>query len=95
MGLAADLRRHVSRGSVHGAIAAQDVTDAAEEIERLSADRDAVIEECAKLVEATQETITEGVSGSLRYLTPRKNGNLLGLAFADGIRALKSSPSGV
>jgi hypothetical protein len=52
------------------------------------ADRAAVIEECAKFVEQHQETIRETSNGSERDLAPRKVGNLLGIAYVDGIRSL-------
>lgn len=52
--------------------------------------RDCVLEEAAQLVEQMQETISVTRNGSEHHLTPRKNGNLMGLAFAAGIRALKT-----
>ena len=52
------------------------------------ADRAAVIEECARIIEHNQEQITETSSGSQRSLSPRMNGNQMGLAYATGIRAL-------
>jgi hypothetical protein len=48
----------------------------------------ATIEACAKFVEQHQETTTETANGSERSLSPRKVGNLMGLAYATGIRAL-------
>lgn len=53
-----------------------------------AADRTAVIEECAKFVEQHQETNRETSNGSERYLAPRKVGNLMGIAYVDGLRAL-------
>jgi hypothetical protein len=50
------------------------------------------IEECAALVERSQETFSETHSGSRRHLTPRNHGNSAGLAYADGIRALANLP---
>jgi hypothetical protein len=47
-------------------------------------------ERCARLIETMQETIRETDNGSERYLAPRMKGNLLGLAFADGVRTLKT-----
>jgi hypothetical protein len=46
------------------------------------------IEEAAKFVEQHQETIRETSNGSERYLSPRKVGNLMGVAYVDGLRAL-------
>lgn len=46
------------------------------------------IEECAKFVERHQERITETERGSERSLAPRMVGNLAGVAYVDGIRAL-------
>lgn len=52
------------------------------------ASRNDVIEECAKFVEQNQEAIKETSRGSERYLSPRKVGNQMGLAYVDGIRGL-------
>ena len=50
--------------------------------------REETIEECAKFVEQHQETIRETSNGSERYLASRKVGNLMGMAYVDGLRAL-------
>jgi hypothetical protein len=50
--------------------------------------REAAIEECAKFVEQHQESIRESSNGSERYLSARKVGNQMGLAYVDGIRSL-------
>jgi hypothetical protein len=52
--------------------------------------RDATIGECAKFVEQHQESISETSSGSERHLSPRRVGNLTGLAYVTGIRALST-----
>lgn len=49
------------------------------------------IEQCAKFVEQHQESTRETSDGSTRYLSPRKVGNQMGLAYVDGIRSLALS----
>jgi hypothetical protein len=51
------------------------------------------VEACAKFVEQNQETISETSNGSKRQLSPRKVGNLTGIAYVEGIRALAGSDS--
>jgi len=53
-----------------------------------------VLEEAALLVEQGQETITQVGDGeeNRRHITPRRHGNLMGLAYAEAIRALKEKP---
>lgn len=46
------------------------------------------IEACAKFVEQHQESVQELESGSRRYLSKRKRGNLAATAYVDGIRSL-------
>jgi hypothetical protein len=48
----------------------------------------ATVEACAKFIEQHQETIREAATGTERYLAPRKVGNLMGVAYVDGLRAL-------
>lgn len=52
--------------------------------------REAIIEECAAVVENNQETWSNAEDGSHYFLTPRKHGNIAGLAFASAIRALSA-----
>jgi len=52
----------------------------------------AALELAAQLVEKMQESIRNTDGGTERCLTERTEGNLMGLAFADGIRALAASP---
>lgn len=50
-----------------------------------------VLEAAAKVIEDNQETSSNmpiGPKGDGRHLTPRRNGNLAGLVYADVIRAL-------
>lgn len=58
--------------------------------------RNAALEEAARLVDETQEAVrntTDDDGG--RYLNPRRYGNLIGLAYSAGIRALKTeTPNG-
>lgn len=49
------------------------------------------LEMAASVVEQGQETNTETAHESLRHVTKRSKGNMMGLAFADAIRALKSA----
>lgn len=57
--------------------------------------RNAALEEAASLIESTNETTTvENGGETQRHLTARKGaGNMNGLAWAAGIRALKSAPA--
>lgn len=55
------------------------------------AERDArarAIEKCARMVEEGQETHTSSGTEERRHLSPRRHGNLAGLAYAEAIRAL-------
>lgn len=58
-------------------------------------DRDAVLEEAARIIEDGQETIVvngeDGVTNQ-KIITPRKAHNLMGLAYAEAIRELKQAP---
>lgn len=49
------------------------------------------LEAAAKVVEQNQERITEADGGTKRSVTPRKHGNLQGLAFAAAIRAIAAA----
>jgi hypothetical protein len=57
----------------------------------LRAEREGALEKAAQLVENNIEAIHEGRDGSRRYLTPRRHHNLISLAYAEGIRALKET----
>lgn len=61
----------------------------------IAAIRDAALEEAAQLIESTNETTTIEAGGETqRHLTLRKiHGNIIGLTWADHIRALKSQPA--
>jgi hypothetical protein len=54
--------------------------------------REQMREEAALVVENYVETIHERRDGTNRYLSPRKHGNIVALAYASGIRALPSAP---
>jgi hypothetical protein len=61
------------------------------------ADRNAVLEEAARVIDEGQETITTITSDgeeNVRHITKRSRGNLTGIAFAGAIRALKAAPQG-
>jgi hypothetical protein len=47
------------------------------------------LERAAAVVENGQETHLSTADGDSRFLTPRRHGNLAGLAFAAAIRAMK------
>lgn len=49
------------------------------------------LERAANLVEDNQQTTSSTAQGDTRGLTPRKHGNLDGLAYAEAIRALAQS----
>ncbi len=52
--------------------------------------RNEILEEAARVVEEGQETHTTNANGDSYHLSPRRKGNLAGLAYAEGIRALKT-----
>jgi len=53
----------------------------------LTAFANAIIEECAKVVDDNDEAVE--VRGGKRHLIPRAEHNLNGLGYSEGIRALK------
>jgi hypothetical protein len=52
-------------------------------------ERDAILEEAAKLVEENQEAHRSTGEGDWDYIAPRSHGNRIGLAYAAAIRGLK------
>jgi hypothetical protein len=47
-----------------------------------------VVERCARVVEEGQETFSSSRTEERHYLSPRRKGNLAGLAYAEAIHAL-------
>lgn len=68
-------------------IATPDITTA------LAAARRDALEEAARVIEQGQETFNAGSLPEGRSLSPRRSGNLSGLAYAEGIRALIPTPT--
>lgn len=49
----------------------------------------AAIEAAAQMIEEGQETVSQTAEETRHYVTPRKHGNIAGLAYAAAIRELK------
>jgi hypothetical protein len=79
----------------HGVVTIGDMIAEIQRLEQsIATIRAETVAECKKIVTENQETFTNSDEGRERFLTPRRDGNIAGLAYADAISALTPGAKG-